>query len=211
MRNEKAINQIDLEKKFHIDKVSLFLEFDDEWRQPAVSIPEIGERLFNSCHFAGRISVEESAGMRCGLVRASISELVSIEELPSVIELNWGKPFRLSSTNHPLLCIVKELRNVQMHLSSIKMNEFEKNMLLGNPTKPDESKRVVKKICFIDNLSVDQFTPLKNYTRYSPVDFHNALKWFDEEQKRWGISELLFQAAYVYAEYLSQRINSKLD
>ncbi len=200
---------IDLGKLFYIEKVSLFLEFDSKRRSPAISMPLIAERLLNSCSFASSISVEESSEMRCGLVRASISELVSLEELPVVAELNSGNPYRLSSTSHPLLCLIKELRNVQMHLSSIEMSESEKDMLLGNPDKPEDARKIVRRICFIDNLKLDQFESLRNYKKYSSSDFSEALEWFDSEQRRWGISELLRQAAYLYAESLSNLIDAK--
>jgi hypothetical protein len=202
-------NRIDLKQKFHIKSMSFFLQFDQERYLPATSIPQVSERLLNSCRFAGKIDDEDSTMMMCGLVRASISELVSIEELPQVKAQNHGKPFYLPQTEHPLLCIVKELRNVQMHLSSIKIGKYDKEMYVGDPEKPEEGEPITRGICFIDNLNIGQFEALRNYKKYVPSEFSEALKWFDKEQKHCGISTLLIEAAYSYAESLSKIIDAK--
>jgi hypothetical protein len=209
VKPNQPYNQIDLKKRFHIESVSLFHRFDQERYLSAISIPQVAERLLNSCHFAGKIDVEDSTEVMCGLVRASISELVSVEELPQVKAQNCGAPFYLSQTEHPLLCIVKELRNVQMHLSSIEMNKYDKEMFIGDPEKLEEAEPIIKRICFIDNLNIEQFKSLRNYNRYMHSEFSEALKWFDKEQKYCGISTLLIEAAYSYAESLSKIIDAK--
>ena len=201
-------NNIDLSKKFHIDKISIFLQFDDNKYKQAISIPEIQERLLNSCMFAGKISVEKNQSFQCGLVRASIAELVSLEELPIVRQHNKNQPFWLNATEHPLLCIVKELRNMQMHLSSVELNEFKKDLLWGRQDKPEDATPISKDMFFISNLEISDFVTLRNFKNYDPIQFKDALTWFDTEQKEWGISELLTQASYIYAESLSKIIKN---
>jgi len=201
-------NNIDLSKKFNIQGISLFRQLGDSKYKSALSIEEINERILNSCMFSGKISVEQDQGFQCGLVRASIAELVSIEELPVVKLHNAGKPFRLNTTEHPLLCIVKELRNLQMHLSSVQLSEFSKDLLCGRPDKPENAIPVTRELFFINNLKVSDFESLRNYNNYDVSQFKEALTWFDAEQKEWGISELLEQASYVYAESLSNMIEN---
>ena len=203
-------NNIDLSKIFNIERVSIFLELDDDKYKHAICIPEIQERLLNSCKFAGIIPVVKDQRYQCGLVRASIAELVSLEELPIVRQHNADQPFRLHSTEHPLLCIIKELRNLQLHLSSVEINGFKKNLLWGRQDNPEDAIPITKDIFFISNLEIADFISLRNYKRYDPIQFKNALAWFDTEQKKWGIAELLTQASYIYAQSLSNIIKTKL-
>ena len=198
--------QINLSLLKPINCGHVFLTIADGIIEPLQSYPEILDRLTNSLAFVRRISGNYEDRFRCGLIRAALTELISVEDVQKTLVKNgslFGKGRKMNDSGHPLLCIVRELRNLEIHLSSAKVNSNKKNFLWGNADNPAGATPVHWSIYYVDNLSLHQFQQLKNYRHYDSNQFASALKWFDQAQRCWGISEMLFRAISLFSDELA--------
>jgi hypothetical protein len=55
---------------------------------------------------------------------------------------------------------------------------------------------------WLDDLNLQAFEELYNFTPYDRAAFAKALAWSDEAQRQWGISELALRAVKEYAREL---------
>jgi hypothetical protein len=189
-----------------IDRGHAFLQLEPATANVLQKWPEIHVRLNNALRFACMISGDHQDTFRCALIRATLTELVSVEDVQRFLisEKRWMEPsVKLDSSRHPLLCIARELRNVEVHVSSSTIAQERRNLLWGRPDAPDEALDVNCAVQWIDNLDLNAFKKLKYFSRYDESAFDAALKWFNLAQRDWGIVELLYRAISIYGNELA--------
>jgi hypothetical protein len=197
---------IDLSRAPTIDKGHVFLQLDRATANTIAAWPEIDHRLDNALRFACMISGDHEQRFRCALIRATLTELVSVEDVQRALVANgrWKEPIiKLNSSADPLLCISRELRNIEVHIVSSTVAHERRKLLWGQHDKPEEATSVNWAVHWIDNLSLSNFQKLKFYSNYEQTAFESALKWFDAAQRDWGIVELLYRTISIYADELA--------
>lgn len=203
------MQKIDLDLLKPIDHGHMFFRVSDQVENTLRKKPAILDRVFNALEFSRLISGDHEECFRGGLVRAALTELVSIEDVHASLRSTGAlsSPRRmLWSTGDPLLCLVREIRNLEVHVSTASLSSERRDLLWGNKDNPGTATPVNHAIHFIDNLSLASFQDLRNYSKYDPVEFCAALKWFDEIQHDWGISEILYLAITRFADELASDI-----
>ncbi|MDD5359876.1 MAG: hypothetical protein PHI79_05200 [Sulfurovaceae bacterium] len=186
-----------------IDRAHMFIILDEDLRQRLTLLPIFLDKLENSIKFAQMIGLKQKNSFRSALVRASTTELVTIEDIQQSSKLNKSI-LRMNDTNNPLLCVIRELRNVDIHLSTSQISSVDRNFIWGHPDKPSEAKQISMSLYWIDNLNFDVFSKLRSFDqKYNKDEFKEALNWFDTVQREWGITELLLRTAHLYGEKLA--------
>ena len=201
--------QINLSLLEPINYGHVFLTIPPAISEPLQSYPKILDRLMNALEFVRSISGDYEDRFRCGLIRAALTELISVEDVKKTLVKNGslvGGGRKMNNSGHPLLCVVRELRNLEIHLSSATVNFYKKDFLWGNVDNPAEGTPVNWPVYYVDNLSIREFWQLNNYKLYDGNQFASALKWFDQAQRSWGISEMLFRAICRFSNELASDI-----
>ena len=184
-----------------------FLVLEQNDKERLAQYPELLDRIENSLHFASQIAGKYEKPLRGGFLRAALTELVSLEDVQKDVLKRPGSspisPHKLTCSGHPMLCVVRELRNLEIHISSSSINREKRNLFWGNVDEPENADAVCWSICWIDNLSPTKFQDLNNFKQYDETEIEKALCWFEEEQRHWGIVEIVFRAITEYARELA--------
>ncbi len=199
---------IDFNNLTAIDRGHVFLSLEDSIKESLGVWPEFLDRIENSLEFIHRIGGEYKDRFRCGLIRAALTELVSIEDIQKKLIHNRivGHKHRLNTSRQPLLCVVRELRNIEIHISSATLADEKRQLLWGNIDNPREATPVKWTIRWIDNLSIRDFEQLRYFENYNRDEFDRALRWFDDNQRKWGIEEVMFRAISLYAHEIAHHL-----
>ena len=200
---------VDFNNPIVIDRGHVFLTLDDNIKESLGVWPEILDRVENSLDFIRRIDGEDKDRLRCGLIRAALAELVSIEDIQKKTEngIIDGHTHKLNTSRKPLLCVVRELRNVEFHISSVVLADEKRKFEWGHIDSPEEATTVNWTISWIDNLSIGNFEQLRFFSKnYHRGEFVRALSWFNDNQRKWGIVEVMFQAISIYAREIADRL-----
>lgn len=163
-------------------------------------LPETSERARCAVHFSYRIANQTTEDMfrRQGYMRASLAEFVGMEEalLRDLRKLGVSTPpLKANSGTKPLLHIIRELRNFEIHLHSSPLSPEKKSTLWGDFKNPDEAIQLETTIWVIDDLTEARFSKLRNAGRYDPADVSKLVSWFNSAQKEWGVHDLIQRAA----------------
>jgi len=191
---------INLSKLYEIDRSHMFITLEEPSAEKLEKYPSIIARLKNSLYFIQHGGSHDKDRINSAFIRSSLCELVSIEDLQRELGL---EVLQLSSTGSPLLCIARELRNLEIHFNASSISSSRKERLWGNIEDPDKAIETNVEVNYISDLTVERFKNLRNYKNYNPQEFSEALEWFNTNQKEWGIFELLFRAVNEYAKELS--------
>jgi hypothetical protein len=144
-------------------------------------------------------SDESSLRQREGYMRAALGELVSVED-----SLKWecpDNPFELWWSSNPLLHMLRELRNLNVHLKPSDLVPQEIVVRLGAP----ESKDFSINIYHLSSLTPEAFSKLRNATRYTPEQISALVDWFNEFHKHWGIGDAIHQGIVALSRLLVGR------
>ena len=200
------MKQIDLNFIGPIDRIHVWTDIPEKTKKSLKHVPEILDRILNSLRFIYLISEDQCPKrLRCARVRAALTELLSIEDVQAKMVTNGIllKVHKMNETGHPLLCIVRELRNYELHISSMEIGMEKKDYLMGSPD-PSKGKLISDvPMFYINNISLSEFKKeVRNYKSYNGEQFDYALNWFNDIQKEWGISEILLRAVLQYSSEL---------
>ena len=186
-----------------IDRGHVFLTLEDSIKKSLGGEPEILDRIENSLEFIRKIggANRNEDRFQCALIRAALTELVSIEDIQRTRDNH-----RPNTSRHPLLCVVRELRNVQIHVLSAIIDDEKRRLCWGDFANPEEATAVNWTIRWIDNISIGDFEHLWKRKKYTRDDFVQALSWFDDNQRNWGIEEVLFRAISQYGREMANHL-----
>jgi hypothetical protein len=196
---------LNLQQLVQVDRGHVFLRLDKDVEDGLRIFPEVRDRLLNTLYFYGCIESDTENRLRGGYLRAALAELVSVEDtlyrLQRRNELR-GEVRRLNHSSNSLLHIVRELRNLEIHLRSSTLDSEKRELLWGHVEKPEDATPVSWTIWWLDDLDLQAFEELNNFKRYDRAAFAKALASFDQAQRQWGISELVLRAIKEYAREL---------
>lgn len=138
--------------------------------------------------------------LREAFLRASLSEFVSIEDtLKRDLEAIGitGRSIKIFDLRHPLLHIMRVLRNLEIHLTSHQLSHSEKDVVMEFGGVQHQTQTTV---WTIDPLTIERFCqPRRVKSQYSPTDIEAMVHWFNAAQRDWGVNDLLFRAICEWA------------
>lgn len=200
---------LDFSQLKRIDHCSIFVRLPGDIEDLLEStLPETSARLEGAVNFCWHISgstetlfagESRTTRRRESFLRASLAEFISIEEtlqrdLPALDEKL--PPFKLTDSSNPLLHLMRELRNLEIHLSSSKLVSSKIPVLFAG-----KEKEITNWI--ISDLTTQKFEKLRNAKKYRPEDILQMIEWFNEAQLDWGVTDLLFRSICEVAEMLA--------
>ena len=145
--------------------------------------------------------------LREGFLRAALAEFVSMEEtlVRDLDNANINKPaIKMNNSSNPLLHILRELRNLEIHLTSSTLSVEQRNFVWG---PFGEERNIVTNIWYIDNLQSSDFLQLRNAKNYDSVELAACVNHFLLEQKNWGICEIILRSINFYSEEIINEFN----
>jgi hypothetical protein len=152
---------------------------------------------------------ENTAGpLREGFLRAALAELISVEDILNLdlIDLSRSdRVLRMSDTSLPHLHLVRELRNLELHLHHHRLSGFSRDRLWGNISKPEDARRLTVRLWTLEGVTYESIKQLRNAERYSAQEIQTIVKWFNDTQSEWGVHEILLRTANDYAQALGNR------
>src|SRR5712692_5742738 len=171
-------------------------------------LPDTSARFFAALTFcsyasatADLLSTDEpkATRLREAFLRAALVEFVSTEQtLKTDLQLLQipKTPITMLKLEHPLLHIMRVLRNHEIHLTSHKMSHSPKQveMVINGRTYQSQAT-----IWTIDALTTKDFGDRKVKNRYTQSDIESMVKWFNDAQANWGVNDLLFRAICEWA------------
>jgi hypothetical protein len=192
------IRRINMNLVSPIDKGSVFFALEDKVRDRLSKYPQLPDRIQNSITFL--VTRHRDDGCHGALLRASLTELVSTEEVQRWLGL---PPHHLNDSGSPILSVSRELRNLEVHLSSSTITSENRDFLWGNPDDPEHAAPVNWEITWIDDLDIAKFDKLRYFDKkYDRNEFKQALDWFDDALREWGIEEIIKRAIDEFARQL---------
>lgn len=169
------------------------------------SLQPVRECLESAIHMASQIELVDHAlltsrpqRIRAAYFRASLSELCRIEDVASTL----GKPFSFYKSSDPTLHIVKLLRNYQVHLAATQLSSGQIKVELSEETMSYNS--------FIaEDVTAHQLRLLRSSSDYSDHQLDQLVMLFENEQRRFGVVQLLYFVAKRVEEYTLGRLNPR--
>ena len=179
-------------------KGSALVQLPEELKKKLTRYPATYARAQGAMFFTAKISNEPSSDdgsdikNREAFMRAALGEYVSMEESISYDDPHGQYPKIIDSKN-PLLHILKQLRNMQFHLISSPLKAINHNVIWA-------SKEFEMQFWYVQDITMTEFDRLRNSNKYSISDKNKMINWFNENQRVWGINELILQAVTMYTE-----------
>lgn len=136
-----------------------------------------------------------------GFLRAALAEFVSMEEtLKSELKLNSAR--RLYDYPNPLLHIMRELRNIEIHQRTGKLAQRSRDAVFSNT-----NDQITINIYTIDPITPQQFRNTKNAQYYDDSDIDALVAWFNNAQEQWGVAYLLVKAVNTFCNHIVEDYN----
>lgn len=201
------MNKLDFRQLPVLDnKRSWLCDLGDNRKNSLVIFKHVFERASCALHFTSKFHSEDDEIIKKGLLRAAISEFVSMEEvlkIDSDINNISLDPLLIINTENPLLHIVKQLRNYNIHIgSSIIDYASETKRIFG--TIEDFEKgtgyEYTDREAVISNLDIAEFNKLKDAKKYYQSDKIKIIEWFNQNQIKWGVDHLIYLAILDYCD-----------
>lgn len=191
-----------------------FVRLDREVSEAIAGFPQTAERALCATHFCWRISFRDdrasdtAVALRQGYMRASLAEFVGMEEALAR-DLHRlaipAKPIKANSGRRPLLHIIRELRNFEIHLHSSPLTEQRQQAIWPAPRKGEEINYVDHHSWIIDDLTENEFSKLKNAKYYRIDDIRRLVAWFKSAQRKWGVHDLILRAIETFCNDIISR------
>lgn len=163
------------------------------------TLPETAARIEGAIKFCWHIlGTEETlhakepkaTRLREAFLRASLAEFVSTEE---TLQRDLNKldetlqPAKIFNCRNPLFHLIRELRNLEIHLVSSKLTPSAKAIIYR-----EQNNEIT--IWTIPDLTVEKFKMLRNSKNYKDEDVEEMVSWFNKAQFDWGVDDLLFRS-----------------
>lgn len=200
-----------------IDYGHVFVSLDEKVENKLPTFPQTYSRAECAMRFCWFISGGEDTlfhadldrrnRLREGFLRAALAEFVAMEEtlVRDLDSININKPaIKIKNSSNPLLHILRELRNLEIHLTSSTLSAEQRNFMW----KPfGEERNITTNIWYIDNLHLSDFLQLRNAKNYDSVELEACVNHFLVEQKNWGICEMILRGINLYSEEIIDEFN----
>lgn len=131
--------------------------------------------------------------VRDSYFRASLTELFRVEDVTGSL----GKKLLFIASTDPSLHAIKLLRNYQIHIASIQLNE-------GRIAVTMAGEAAVYRSYIALNVSAAELRRLDSAKKYSDQQLEGLASLFETQQRKFGITQLLYHLA-MRVEALSKR------
>lgn len=198
-----TMHQLDFALLPSADTITIVHGLGSELHDALSTIPQTRNRAKCAIAFATDMKDDKlHLWMREGYLRAALAEFVSMEEAlkREVQEADWR---RANHSANPLLHIIRELRNLEVHLRSGPMSSARKAFMCEDRTMPDGWHHLDLTVWSIQRVTVQEFTQLVNAKRYNQSDIASMLDWFNDAQQQCGVGELVEQATKTFASEIA--------
>lgn len=146
---------------------------------------------------------EKCRALREGFLRAALAEFVSMEDAlgRDLQRAGIKETFRIYESENPHLHIVRELRNLEVHLRSTELKaELRTYTYADRDMKPVPGSNHESRIWTSDLLRPEDLMRLNNAKYYSRADLDRMCEWFNEAQLSWGLPDVVFRAVLSYCD-----------
>ncbi|MDD2997555.1 MAG: hypothetical protein PHV05_00760, partial [Candidatus Riflebacteria bacterium] len=159
-----------------IEGIPLIFSLPDHIVNAFSDLEDTHNRARCAIYFALQISKNSTQIFREGYFRAALTEFVSMDET-SKKELGKIKHRSLISSQNPLLHIMKQLRDLQIHLVSNHLDSSTHTISFHGTDYQLQKWHIQKE------LTLDDFANLNNRKFYKDYDLRQVISWFNETQK----------------------------
>ncbi|MBP6740263.1 MAG: hypothetical protein KA146_09735 [Leptospiraceae bacterium] len=136
---------------------------------------------------------------REGYLRAALMEFSLLED--SLNDEYPSNSFKFIGGDEPIFHLLKMLRNTQLHLRNISLEEMEFEYIWGKDE--DGNPRTWQgKIHISQDLHISDLSKWKGLKYYEEEQVIKILNWFNKEQKSFGIQNLIYQGMNRFIEIL---------
>jgi hypothetical protein len=182
----------------------IFWSLPAEIEKALIPLTETSARIEGALYFMSYISSPKESlhadepkatRRREAFLRASLAEYVAIDDTLNrdLVKLNkikrGEKSYRISDSKNPMLHLVREMRNLEIHLTSSELSKLEKDVIYVGELHTHT-------IWKLDDLTVEKFKELKNAKNYSDSDINAMVNWFNEAQEDWGVSDIIMRTIW---------------
>jgi hypothetical protein len=184
----------------------LFFSLDNDVDQRLRTLPGTYSRCnaalrFNSWVNASADSLgvreEELASMQVSCLRAALMEFAGMEEaLGSDID-RLSPPLRIRDTKNAMLVVLRELRNIQIHLV---MTELLSTKRSGVFCWQEQEQQHELTALMIPRADLDKLKDSRNSSHYDRTDLSRAVDWLAQAQEHWGIHDVVRSGIWAYAK-----------
>ena len=148
------------------------------------------------------VRAEEVDGMHLAYLRASLMEYVGMEEALQ-IDLGRGQSaLRISETRNAMLVVLRELRNVQIHLVRSDLVSSKRSAV--SRFDGQEQEHEITTHC-IPKSDLARLIDGRTASYCHRDDLSRAVEWLAEAQEHWGISEVVMRGIWAYADAIVER------
>lgn len=183
-----------------LDSYRVFLSLDDGIKKALSRLPETLARANGACHHCHEVRDDDAGAVeaRESALRSALAEFVSMEESLGR-DLNnamiGAAPVKITESQNPLLHIVRELRNLEIHLQTSRLKSVTKEVTyVGDNYQLD--------IWVAGDITESDFMKLRNARRYKRDDVVKMVDWFNRAQKEWGVDQLIYRAVVEYCRMI---------
>jgi len=143
------------------------------------------------------LSTAHPESVRPAYFRASLSELCRIEDIMKEHKLpNFYK------SDDPTLHIVKLLRNYQIHIATIELSS-------GHSTVKLSREEMAYRSFIAENMSALELRKLDSSKPYSDEQLDKLVEFFDSEQRKLGVVQLLYHIIMRVEEYTKHSLTNQ--
>jgi hypothetical protein len=187
----------------------MFVCLPTEIEKAIEALPETSARFEGAIKFCWYISATpevlyadepKATRIREAFLRASLAEYVSVEDTLRRDLVKVGikaQSIKITDLPNPLLHLMRELRNLEIHLTSSKLSKADKDVTVIIFDAEHQSQTTV---WTVNDLTVQKFQELRYArNRYTKEEIEKMVNWFNEAQYDWGVSDLLFRAIVEWA------------
>lgn len=185
-------------------------QLEEDLSQALVCMPLVYARLQNAMRFLYG-SMQNSDYLRCtesaasplreGCLRAALTEIVSIEDMQKHDFMELGlksEIIKLNSGDNPAWHMLRELRNLQVHLYQNHITPEPRDALWGNRERIEDATPINITIWTMEGIDLGAFKTLRNFRHYQTNDVARMIEWFNNSQAEWGVQELIALVAEDY-------------
>ena len=202
MTGHTSMHTIDFHDVPNFDSTKVCIQLDDSVIEAIAKFPQAAERALCAAHFCGGIVASgKSLALRQGFMRASLAEFVGMEESLARDLLQLGipaQPIKANASKRPLLHVIRELRNFELHLHSSPLTIQTRQAVYPAPRDSEPENLVDYQSWIIDDLTERQFLTLRNAKHYRNDDVPRLVEWFNAAQRAWGIHDVILRAVETF-------------
>lgn len=208
--------QLDFHLLPNLKSAPLFISLEPQLESAIMTLPETFSRADAALRFCWFVSQDEkqlhadeprATRIREAFLRACLMEYRAMDEVLARDLTAIGNkltPLKIHQHPNPLLHMMKELRNLEIHLTSSALRPATIRVCAKWLDKTFENDST---IWVIEPLTEAKFKQLNNAKYYDDTDIIAMIQWFNDAQHEWGVHHLAYLAIINYCQYLVSYYN----